>query len=111
MDASQYKDYVLVLLFMKYVSDRYSGDSRALLVVPPGGGFADMVAAKNDKEIGERINKIINRLADANEQLKGAINLADFNDEEKLGKGKEMVDRLTKLVAIFEGIDFGRNGA
>ncbi len=111
MDASQYKDYVLVLLFMKYVSDRYAGDPRALLVVPPGGGFADMVAAKNDKEIGDRINKIIGRLADANEQLKGAINLADFNDEEKLGKGKEMVDRLTKLVAIFEGIDFGRNGA
>ncbi len=111
MDASQYKDYVLVLLFMKYVSDRYAGDSRALLTVPAGGGFADMVAAKNDKEIGDKINKIINRLADANEQLKGAINLADFNDEEKLGKGKEMVDRLTKLVAIFEGIDFGRNGA
>jgi len=111
MDASQYKDYVLVLLFMKYVSDRYAGDPRALLTVPVGGGFADMVAAKNDKEIGDKINKIINRLADANEQLKGAINLADFNDEEKLGKGKEMVDRLTKLVAIFEGIDFGRNGA
>ena len=75
MDASQYKDYVLVLLFMKYVSDRYAGDSRALLVVLPGGGFADMVAAKNDKEIGDKINKIIGRLADANEQLKGAINL------------------------------------
>jgi type I restriction enzyme M protein len=111
MDASQYKDYVLVLLFMKYVSDRYSGDPRALLVVPPGGGFTDMVAAKNDKEIGDKINKIIGRLAEANEQLKGAINLADFNDEEKLGKGKEMVDRLTKLVGIFQGIDFGRNGA
>ncbi|TXT51242.1 MAG: type I restriction system adenine methylase HsdM [Spirochaetes bacterium] len=111
MDASQYKDYVLILLFMKYVSDRYAGDSRALLTVPAGGGFADMVAAKNDKEIGDKINKIIARLADANEQLKGAINLADFNDEEKLGKGKEMVDRLTKLVAIFESIDFGRNGA
>lgn len=111
MDASQYKDYVLVLLFMKYVSDRYAGDPRALLTIPAGGGFADMIVAKNDKEIGEKINKIINRLADANEQLKGAINLADFNDEEKLGKGKEMVDRLTKLVAIFEGIDFGRNGA
>ncbi len=44
MDASQYKDYVLVLLFMKYVSDRYAGSSDALIEVPSGGSFADMVA-------------------------------------------------------------------
>jgi len=111
MDASQYKDYVLVLLFVKYVSDKYSGDPNALINVPTGGGFADMIAAKGDKEIGDRINKIIGRLADANDSLKGAINVADFNDEDKLGKGKEMVDRLTKLVAIFEGLDFGLNRA
>jgi type I restriction enzyme M protein len=111
MDASQYKDYVLVLLFVKYVSDKYASDPDGLIEVPPGARFADMVAAKGDKEIGDRINKIIGRLADANDSLKGAINVADFNDEEKLGKGKEMVDRLTKLVAIFEGLDFGRNRA
>jgi type I restriction enzyme M protein len=111
MDASQYKDYVLILLFIKYVSDKYAGDPRALIDVPAGGSFADMVAAKGDKEIGDRINKIIGKLADANDSLKGAINVADFNDEEKLGKGKEMVDRLTKLVAIFEGLDFGGNRA
>ena len=117
MDASQYKDYVLILLFVKYVSDKYAGDSSALIDVPrpqggkPGGSFADMVAAKGDKEIGDKVNKIIGRLADANDSLKGAINVADFNDEEKLGKGKEMVDRLTKLVAIFEGLDFGGNRA
>jgi type I restriction enzyme M protein len=111
MDASQYKDYVLVLLFVKYVSDKYAGDPNALINVPVGGGFADMVAAKGDKEIGERINKIIGKLADANNSLKGAINVADFNDEEKLGKAQAMVDRLTKLVAIFEGLDFGRNRA
>lgn len=111
MDASQYKDYVLILLFVKYVSDKYAGDPYALIEIPRGGGFADMSAAKGDKEIGDRLNKVIGRLADANESLKGAINVADFNDEEKLGKGKEMVDRLTKLVAIFEGLDFGRNRA
>jgi len=111
MDASQYKDYVLTLLFVKYVSDKYAGQKDPMLTVPKGGGFADMVAAKGDKEIGDRINKIIGRLADANDSLKGAINVADFNDEEKLGRGKEMVDRLTKLVAIFEGLDFGRNRA
>lgn len=111
MDASQYKDYVLVLLFVKYVSDKYAGDPDALIEVPEGGRFADMVAAKGDKEIGDQLNKIIARLADANDNLKGAINVADFNDEEKLGKGKDMVDRLSKLVAIFEGLDFGRNRA
>ena len=111
MDASQYKDYVLILLFVKYVSDKYAGDPNALIDVPAGGGFADMVAAKGSKEIGDRINKIIGRLADANDSLKGAINVADFNDEEKLGKADAMVQRLTKLVAIFEGLDFGGNRA
>lgn len=99
------------MLFVKYVSDKYAGDANALIEIPKGGSFADMVKLKNDKEIGDKINKLIGRLADANESLKGAINVADFNDEEKLGKGKEMVDRLTKLVAIFEGLDFGGNRA
>ncbi|MFZ4701817.1 MAG: type I restriction-modification system subunit M, partial [Candidatus Methylumidiphilus sp.] len=111
MDASQYKDYVLVLLFVKYISDKYTGDPNALIDVPVGGGFADMLKLKGNKEIGDKINVIIGKLADANESLKGAINVANFNDDEKLGKGKEMVDRLTKLVAIFEGLDFGRNRA
>ena len=111
MDASQYKDYVLILLFVKYVSDKYADNPNALIDIPAGGSFADMVAAKGDKEIGDKVNKIIGRLADANDSLKGAINVADFNDEEKLGKGKEMVDRLSKLVSIFEGLDFGSNRA
>jgi len=112
MDASQYKDYVLILLFIKYVSDKYAGQPDALIEVPDGGSFADMVALKGDKEIGDKINKIIGRLAEANE-LKGVIDVADFNDADKLGKGKEMVDRLSNLVAIFEtpGLDFSRNRA
>jgi type I restriction enzyme M protein len=110
MDASQYKDYVLTLLFMKYVSDKYAGKPNALIEVPKGGGFADMVALKGDKEIGDKINKIIGRLAEAND-LKGVIDQADFNDESKLGAGKEMQDRLSKLVAIFDGLDFRANRA
>src|SRR5207249_708717 len=112
MDASQYKDYILVLLFVKYVSDKYSGQKDDLIEVPPGGSFADMVKLKGDKEIGDKINKIIGKLADAND-LKGVINVADFNDDEKLGKGKEMVDRLSKLVAIFDTpeLDFKVNRA
>src|SRR2546427_3527400 len=112
MDASQYKDYVLVLLFVKYVSDKYAGQPNALIEVPQGGSFADMVALKGDKEIGDKINKIIARLAEAND-LKGVIDVADFNDADKLGKGKEMQDRLSNLVAIFENpaLNFRKNRA
>jgi type I restriction enzyme M protein len=108
MDASQYKDYVLTLLFMKYVSDKYKGDPYGMIVVPAGASFDDMVALKGDKEIGENINKIISALAEEND-LKGVIDVADFNDEDKLGKGKDMVDRLSKLVGIFAGIDLSAN--
>ena len=79
MDASQYKDYVLTLLFMKYISDKSAGNIHALIEVPAGGGFSDMVRLKGDKEIGEKINKIISLLAEAND-LKGVIDQADFND-------------------------------
>jgi len=112
MDASQYKDYVLVLLFMKYVSDKAASQKGYLLDVPKGGGFTDMVELKGDKEIGDKINKIIGKLAEAN-GLRGVIDVADFNDEGKLGRGKEMVDRLSNLVAIFNtpALDFRNNRA
>ncbi|MDT0120941.1 type I restriction-modification system subunit M [Kocuria marina subsp. indica] len=105
MDASQYKDYILTLLFVKYVSDKAKTDPDSLIDVPAGGSFEDMLAAKGDKEIGDRFNKIIAKLAEAN-GLRNVIDLADFNDEEKLGKGKEMQDRLSKLVTIFNDLDF-----
>lgn len=105
MDASQYKDYILTLLFVKYVSDKAKIDASSLIDVPAGGSFDDMLAAKGDKEIGDRFNKIIARLAEAN-GLRNVIDQADFNDEEKLGKGKEMQDRLSKLVTIFNDLDF-----
>jgi type I restriction enzyme M protein len=112
MDASQYKDYVLVLLFVKYVSDKYASVPDALIEVPPGGSFADIVALKGKKDIGEGINKIIAQLAKAND-LTGIIDVADFNDADKLGKGKEMQDRLTNLVAIFQtpALNFSKNHA
>ena len=110
MDASQYKDYVLTLLFMKYVSDKYDADLDSVIKVPEGGGWTDMVACRGQTDIGDRINKIIARLAEANE-LKGVIDQADFNDDSKLGRGKAMQDRLSKLVGIFESLDLGTNGA
>ena len=105
MDASQYKDYILTLLFVKYVTDKAKTDATSLIVVPDGGSFDDMVAAKGDPEIGDRINKVIAALAGAND-LQNVIDQADFNDPEKLGSGKEMQDRLSNLVSIFNDLDF-----
>ncbi|MGB5988966.1 MAG: N-6 DNA methylase [Marinifilaceae bacterium] len=104
MDASSYKDYVLVFLFVKYVSDKYGNDLNADLIVPEGGSFKDMIAANGKKDIGERINTIISKLAESND-LKGVIDKTDFDDSDKLGKDKEKVDTLTKLVGIFENPD------
>jgi type I restriction enzyme M protein len=112
MDASQYKDYVLILLFVKYVSDKYANDPDALIEIPAGSSFKDIAAAKGHKDIGEKIDTTIGALAKAND-LEKIIDIVSFNDEEKLGKGKEMVDRLSELVAIFENpaLDFSRNRA
>src|SRR3977135_297398 len=110
MDASQYKDYVLVLLFIKYVSDKYAGQPYAPITIPPGASFKDMVALKGKPDIGDQINKkIIAPLANANK----LSDMPDFNEAGKLGSGKEMVDRLTNLVAIFENpaLDFSKNRA
>ena len=110
MDASQYKDYVLVLLFVKYVSDKYAGQPFAPITIPPGAGFADMVALKGKSDIGDQINKkILGPLAAANK----LSDMPDFNDATKLGTGKDMVDKLTSLIAIFENpaLDFTQNRA
>lgn len=113
MDASQYKDYVLTMLFIKYVSDKYAGDPNALIEVPAGASFDDMVALKGQPDIGDRINKEITRPLFAANGLEGAMEPVDFNEDEKLGSGKEKVDRLSKLVAIFENpaLNFKNNRA
>ena len=112
MDASQYKDYVLVLLFIKYVSDKYAGVPYAPITIPDGASFKDMVALKGKSDIGDQINKkIIAPLAKANKLSQAEM--PDFNSAEKLGTGKELVDRLTNLIAIFESpaLDFSKNRA
>lgn len=111
MDASQYKNYILTLLFVKYVSDKYAGKKHATIVVPEGGSFEDMVAQKNQKDIGDQLNKIVGKLATENDMgwLSNPDN--DFNNEDRLGKGKAMVDTLTELVGIFENLSLGKNRA
>jgi type I restriction enzyme M protein len=110
MDASQYKDYVLVLLFIKYISDKYADVLYAPITVPKGASFKDMVALKGKPDIGDQINKkILGPLAKENK----LSDLPDFNDASKLGSGKEMVERLTNLISIFENkaLDFSKNRA
>lgn len=110
MDASQYKDYVLVMLFIKYTSDKYADMPFAPITIPKGASFKDMVALKGKTTIGDDINKkIIGPIADENK----LSDMPDFNDVTKLGSGKEMVDRLSNLIAIFERkeLDFSNNRA
>lgn len=111
MDASQYKNYILTLLFVKYVSDKYANEPYGAIVIPEGGSFSDMVAAVGQAGIGDKMNTIVRALAEVNDMpwLKSADN--DFNNDDRLGKGKAMVDTLSKLVRIFEGLDLGRNQA
>ena len=112
MDASQYKDYVLVLLFVKYVSDRYAGTLGGDILVPPGGSYADLLALRGTKEIGDGFNKVIGRLAAAN-GLQDVLDEADFASAERLGSGKELVDRLSGLVGVFDRpeLNFKTNAA
>ena len=112
MDASQYKDYVLVVLFLKYISDKAKADKDYLLNIPEGCFWEDILALRYKSNIGERLNEIIHQIAEENE-LSGVIDTADFNDDTKLGKGKDKVDTLSKLVTAFtkNALDFSSNRA
>lgn len=110
MDASQYKDYVLTMLFVKYISDKYKNDPFGAITVPQGATFDDMVALIGNPEIGDKINKqILNPIKEANKLNE----FPDFNDETKLGKGKDLVDTVSNLVRIFndEKLNFSKNSA
>jgi len=112
MDASEYKDYVLLMLFIKYISDKYAGVPYAPITVPEGASFKDMVALKGKPTIGDDINKkIIGPIEQANKSL-GSIKV-DFDNPEKLGTGDEKVKRLSNLIAIFEKpeLNFANNKA
>lgn len=115
MDASQYKDYVLFMLFIKYISDKYanSDDFAPPVTIPKGAGFQDMIELKGKSDIGDKINtQIIQPLIDKNSRL-ARSDFPDFNDPNKLGEGQAMVDRLTNLVNIFQKpeLDFSKNRA
>jgi type I restriction enzyme M protein len=115
MDASQYKDYVLFMLFIKYISDKYgdSDDFAPPVVIPKGASFKDMVALKGNSDVGNLINiQVIQPLIDANTRL-ARSDFPDFNDSNKLGDGAQKVEKLGNLIAIFENpaLDFSKNRA
>lgn len=127
MDASQYKNYILTLLFVKYVTDKYLGNPYAEITVfdkehdpesdadkKVGCSFNDLIELKNDSNIGEGIDKVVSRLAEANPSLKGIIDKDNyFNDTKKFGNGREMVETLSSLISIFQRpeLDFKNNKA
>ncbi len=112
MDASQYKDYVLIILFVKYLSDK-AGQPGFRLKVPEGCSYSDFVSLKQSDNIGEQINVKLEAIKEANARRIGDLALPNFNDPEKLGKGRDMVDALSKLISLFESddLDFSKNRA
>ena len=113
MDASQYKNYVLTMLFLKYISDKVKSDSDIFFDLPEGCSFNDIVALKGKTNIGEEIQKKLHAIARANPRLDHIINEADFDDSTKLGTGKAKVDTLTSLISVFQRdfLDFSKNRA
>ena len=110
MDASQYKDYVLTLLFVKYVSDKAKADPYSLIVIPEGGSFDDLVAAKGKSNVGELVNIAIYKLAEKN-NLVDVLKNADFDDRTKLGDGSDLIDRVSNLIGIFQDLDYSGSRA
>ncbi|WRC10579.1 type I restriction-modification system subunit M [Helicobacter pylori] len=110
MDASEYKNYVLNLLFLKYISDKARNNNFSEIEVPQGCFYEDILALEGDKEIGDKLNKIIAKIAKRND-LEGVIDSVDFNDNTKLGEGKAMMDTLSNLVKIFADLSLGAHGA
>ena len=110
MEPSEYKNYILVLLFVKYVSDKYkreikNGNRYPTIEIPNGCSFDDIIGLRNKKNIGEEINKILEKLFKAN-RLNDVISPINFDDDKKLGSGADKVELLSKLLLIFQRPEF-----
>lgn len=121
VDPAQYKDYILVFLFLKYLSDvvrdrteelerQYAGQperleralARERFVLPKGASYYDLYAAREKDDLGDRINKALDALEEANKgKLDGVFRNIDFNSEANLGKAKDRNRRLRNLIEDF----------
>ncbi len=112
VEPARYKDYVLVLLFFKYVSDRYKGQPFPYFTISKGASFEDLIAAKGRSDVGERVDKIIQKFLEDN-RLQGSLPDVSFNNPDELGSGKELVDKVSGLISVFQNptIDFKNNRA
>lgn len=111
--AESFKNYVLIILFLKYISDKVKSGDSTVLVIPEGCYFEDIVALKGKKTIGDSLNKIIEKISEAN-GLQDIINLADHDFcDKKLGNAEDSSKLISELIAAFQddGLDFSHNRA
>lgn len=121
VDAGQYKDYILVMLFLKYISDlwndhlinyreQYGEDEarirrrleRERFILPEGASFYDLYEKRTEPNIGELINVALENIEDANRaKLEGVFRNIDFNSEANLGRPKDRNRRLKNLLEDF----------
>ena len=121
LDPAQYKDYILVMLFVKYISDiwndhyetyrkEYRDDEvrirrrlqRERFVLPEGNSFYDLYESRNEANIGELINIALEAIETDNRmKLEGVFRNIDFNSEANLGKTRDRNRRLKTLLEDF----------
>ncbi len=121
MDAAGYKDYILVMLFLKYISDvwkdhyeeyrkQYGDDNvrirrkleREPFILPKDASFYDLYEKRNEANIGELINIALDLIETSNKsKLEGVFRNIDFNSEANLGKNKDRNRRLKMLLEDF----------
>lgn len=121
LDPADYKNYILVTLFIKYVSDvikdhraqymkEFSGDetrvarrlSRERFILPDGADFDSLYAQRNQADIGQRIDIALDAIEEANKaKLEGVFREVSFNSESKLGQTKERNSRIKGLLEVF----------
>ena len=112
VEPARYKDYVLILLFFKYVADKYSNDPYSEFTIPDGASFDTLINAKWKKDVGETVNKTLQAFLDAN-KLNGSLPEVSFVNTNELGTGKELIDKVSGLIGVFEdpALDFRSNRA
>ena len=130
LDAAVYKDYVLVMLFYKYLSDlsseqhekyreRFGSDETRIqekmmldrFYLPPTTSFNEVYKNIESDELGQIINKAFHKIEDTNKaKLEGILTLVDFNDETKLGRLEQRNKMLRHLMEDFNGVDLTKYG-
>ena len=124
VDATEYKDYILDFLFLKYISDvwaehyeearkAYGEDeerirrrmARERFVLPKGASFYDLYARRDADNLGELINEALDAIEEANKAKLADVFNVDFNSETKLGPTRDRNRRLKNLIEGFAGLN------